>query len=307
MPLDSSELDKRLKKLRKSLQGLPKDPTPDAVHDLRTRTRRVESILDALELDSGENEKKLLAGLKSVRRRAGQVRDMDVLTADVVGLGLKDDPDCVVRLVHHLGGTRQLLARKLHSTVNENGPELRRRLKQARGKVDSVVTRFSKVKFDLDNKADGKAEEGPLHAMSVALRLYKELASVPRLGQDNLHAYRIEVKRLRYVLEMADSDAGKQKPFIEELKLVQDKIGEWHDWLEMSSIAQKVLRHDRGCKLVRRIEDIAKAKFAEALRVTEEMRQRYLLPTAKGSRKNKRTKQSEVPGPVLVAASEFVA
>ena len=72
MPLDGRELDKRLKKLRKSLQDFPDNPTPDEVHDLRTRTRRVESILEAFEMDFRRNEKKLLAGLSSVRSRAAE-------------------------------------------------------------------------------------------------------------------------------------------------------------------------------------------------------------------------------------------
>lgn len=87
MPLDSHELDQRLQKLSKNLKEFPNDPTADDVHDLRTRTRRVESILQALEMDSASNERKLLAGLKSVRSRAGKVRDMDVLTAYVRGIG----------------------------------------------------------------------------------------------------------------------------------------------------------------------------------------------------------------------------
>ena len=97
MPLDSRELSQRLQNLRRSLDRFPKDSSPDELHLLRSSTRRVESILKALDMNSSENEEKLLARPKSVRARAGKVRDMDVLTAYVVALGLKDDPNCVVR------------------------------------------------------------------------------------------------------------------------------------------------------------------------------------------------------------------
>src|ERR1700758_1178240 len=103
MPLDSRELRSRIGKLRKSAKNFPKDPTVDEVHDLRTRSRQVESILHGLNLDRASNEATLLQQLKPIRKRAGTVRDMDVLTSYIVGLGLKDDPNCVVRLVHHLG------------------------------------------------------------------------------------------------------------------------------------------------------------------------------------------------------------
>lgn len=307
MPLDSHELDQRLRKLSKSLKSLPSDPTADEVHDLRTRTRRVESILQALEMDSARNEKKLLAGLRSVRSRCGKVRDMDVLTGYVVGLGVNDDPNCVLRLVHSLGVERHHQARKLHSLVENNASELRRRLKQSRRKVDSAVDRFAKAKFDLE-KSSGDVEEAPLHAMSVALRLAKELSAVSRLGSKNLHTYRLEVKRLRYVLEMTDHDSGEEKPFLQELKRAQDAIGEWHDWLALAGMAHDVLRHDQGCKTLPKIEETVQKKYHEALRVTEQMRQRYLPPSAgKAQQKSKRSKRSPVLGPVLIATSEIAS
>ncbi len=301
MPLDARELDQRLRKLRKSLNGFSKSPTADEVHDLRTRTRRVESILQSLEMDSAANERKLLGELKPIRSRAGKVRDMDVLTSYVVGLGLKDDPDCVVRLVHHLGMERHRHGGKLYSTVRKSAPELDRRLKRTRRRMDSVVDRFVKAKFDLESKGD-RQHEKPLHAMSVALRLSKELAAVPRLGPNNLHAYRLEVKRLRYVLEMPDTEGGRSKAFIEALRLVQDSIGEWHDWIELSNIAHEVLQQHRGCEIVRKIEQIAHRKYSAALRITEKMRHRYLLPPG-----NKPRQRRQISGPVLVATSEIAA
>jgi CHAD domain-containing protein len=77
MPLDARELDRRVQKLRKSLKGFPQDPLSEEVHDLRTRTRRVESILQSLDMTSSGNERKILARLKIIRRRSGKVRDMD--------------------------------------------------------------------------------------------------------------------------------------------------------------------------------------------------------------------------------------
>src|SRR3954465_14559967 len=102
MPLDVRELRRRVDKLRKSLKAGSKNPTVDEVHDLRTRTRRAESILQGLWRDRSKHGKRLERELKQIRRAAGKVRDMDVLTSYVVGLGLKDDPNCLVRLVHHL-------------------------------------------------------------------------------------------------------------------------------------------------------------------------------------------------------------
>ena len=279
MPLNSRELSRRLQKLRKSLRNFPRDPTVDEVHNLRTRARRVEYMLEALEMDSTGNEKEILGHLKSIRTRAGEVRDCDVLTSYVVGLGLQDEPGCIIRLVHHLGVKRRRHAVKLHSLVQLDAKDLRRRLRRSQRKVESLVKRFAKTRLDLKGKHKSRGEGAPLHAMSVALRLSKELAAVTHLGPNNLHSYRIEVKRLRYVLEMAEEETGEQRRLIAELKQVQDKIGEWHDWVELTVIAQEVLQHGKNCSVIKKISGTAHGKFNQALRITEELRRRYLRET----------------------------
>ncbi len=304
MPLDLPELRRRIAKLRKTLNNFSKNPTVDRVHDLRTRTRRVESILHALDLDRSGSEKKLLDGLKAVRKKAGAVRDMDVLTSHVLELGTKEDPNCVVRLVHHLGNQRQRKAAKLYSTLKQDGSKLRTRLKHTRRHLDSALRMSQQSPQTLDLTRAGKA---PLHAISNTLLLTQELADVKRLGRDNLHQYRIGVKQLRYVLEMADESEDGQPRFMEELKTVQDAIGEWHDWVQLEHIARKVLKGDPNCRLIKKIHDISERKFAEGIRLTERMRRRYLIvPPPKNKRVSKRTR-ARVPGPVLVAASEMAA
>jgi CHAD domain-containing protein len=302
--LNARELDGRIRKLRKSLKGFPKDPTLEQVHDLRTRARRVEAILQALGMNVHRSARRVLAELKAVRKRSGKVRDMDVFTSHIVGLGPKDDPECVVRLVHHLGVERHRHAGKLHATVQSTAPDLRQRLKRARRRMDAILARFNKAKVDLDDKGGDQAQsdDAPLHAMADAMRLYRELAAVPRLGPNNLHAFRIEVKRLRYVLEMAEAHDQEQQPFLEELKKVQDAIGEWHDWLELTGIARHILQQHRGCKLVKKIDDICRKKYGEALRVAEQLRDRYLQANSAGKSSRRKRDEPAIPGPVLVAS-----
>ena len=307
MPLDGRELHHRVNQLRKSLKDVSKNPTVDEVHHLRTRTRRVESILQGLGLDTTSSEHKLRGGLKSVRKAAGKVRDLDVMTSYVVGLGLQDDPNCLVRLVHHLGTERQRKVAKLRAIVRREGPQARTRLKDAGRKLDSTVKKFSQATLSLDSKDNGK--EAPLHAMSVALRLSRELGGVRRLGRDNLHQYRIELKRLRYLLEMANGQRGAQQDLLDALQNVQDSIGEWHDWVELRGIAAKVLKQDPSCQFLKKIHDTSERKYAEALRLTEQMRRRYLQPgpAGKGMRAGSKGSRGPVSGPVLVATAEIAA
>jgi CHAD domain-containing protein len=47
---------------------------------------------------------------------------------------------------------------------------------------------------------------------------------------DNLHAWRIATKRLRYRAELlADSGNPVSKPLVKDLKEIQTALGDWHD------------------------------------------------------------------------------
>jgi hypothetical protein len=63
MALDPEEVQKPLSKLRKLLKKMPKQPTPDQVHDLRTNSRRLEATLTALKLDRKRRGKRVLKTL----------------------------------------------------------------------------------------------------------------------------------------------------------------------------------------------------------------------------------------------------
>ncbi len=195
--------------------------------------------------------------------------------------------------------------------MRRDAKELRRRLRRSQQKVESLVQQFAKTKAGLKLKLDSKSEDAPLHAMSVALGLVRELGTVTHLGPKNLHAYRIEVKRLRYVLEMAEEDTGEQHRLIAELKKVQDAIGEWHDWLELRDLAHQALQHGKNCHVMKKITETTHNKYSQALRITEEIRRHYLRAASadRGTASKGSTARQEIkfPDRVLVAASEIVA
>ena len=89
MELKPGNVQKPVRKLRKSLKSLASDPTTRNVHDLRTRLRRVEAIAGLLNAGGGKSRNPLLKALKPLRKAAGEVRDMDVLTAKARTLAKK--------------------------------------------------------------------------------------------------------------------------------------------------------------------------------------------------------------------------
>lgn len=293
MPLDRKQLHKPFRKLRKGLKGFPKQPSPDLVHDVRTSTRRIEAIVAALTLDSKPDVKRLLRRMSRVRKQAGKVRDMDVLTGFASQLSVDQEQDCVVQLVEFLGSQRYKKAAKLYSIVRDEVPALRRRLQQCSRRVEKFVGKGESPQNDRTAPADVTA---------LALRLSSELQSPAQLTRNNLHPYRLQAKQLQYVLQMGGDESPEKQRFVEKLKQVKDAIGEWHDWQELLSISGKVLDHDGNCRVLREIKSTCDHKFQHALVVTNEMRKQYLNFRRDGEVRGKR-----LPEPVLAAAAVVAA
>jgi CHAD domain-containing protein len=262
MAFDLDRVQKDIRKLRKFLKRTPKHPTPKQVHSLRTRTRRFESSLQALTPNAPANERHMLRTLAKLRRRAGKVRDLDVLTEYAATVPVNEEKDCLVELLEYLGAEHARQSKRLYSFAVQHGPSLRHRLKRTAAHLGTPA-------------ADGAPASSALgDAMLSELRLQRELAAPVRLNRKNLHPYRLKVKELRYVLEL-ESDPG-DRHVIETLGEMKDAIGEWHDWQELLTLASEHLPHGPECKLVRSFEGIVEQKFKHALSVTNNGRRHAL-------------------------------
>jgi CHAD domain-containing protein len=263
MALDQDRVQKPFRKLRKIVKKLPKLPSPEQVHDLRTNSRKIEAAAAALMLDSRKNMRRLLRELKPVRRGGGKVRDLDVLTGFAATLRPEEDQDCLIELLEHLGAERHRQAKKLHGQVRRYGPKITRHLKQG--------TKLLK-KLDESGGKAGKDSEWRADAASIALQFSGELRQWPALNTQNLHPFRKKAKELRYVLQMADNPDAD---LIESLGRTKDAIGEWHDWQELCAVAEKALDHGPGCQVMKLIKSNTNEKFERALAIANEMRKSY--------------------------------
>ena len=290
MALDTKRTYKPIRKLQKSVKSLSKQMSPPEVHDFRTRSRRTQAVLEALGLDQRPNERRMLKGLRKLRKRAGKVRDMDVLTTFTSQLQVDGDADCKVQLLEHLGTQRSKQTKKLRSLLKKNGSAVLKRLKRTSTRAEKLLQRAQR-------NGDGTAPT----AMAEALRLSSELADPPRLDRRNLHPYRLKVKQLRYVLEMAQN--SDQAKFVEKLGEVKDAIGEWHDWEELIAIAEDVIDHRPSCGLLRELKVISEEKYQRALQMANELRDKYVKASRAPGGKTSR----ELARPVLTATSAIAA
>jgi CHAD domain-containing protein len=261
MALDPKKLDKPLLKLHKLVQKMSKVPTQDEVHDVRTNTRRIEATLAALQLDRKRKGRRVLGAVTPMRKKAGDVRDMDVLTGFAATLSGDGDRQCLVKLLEHLGEERARSASRLRKTVANDRKAARKRLKSCSHVIEK----------NFNQQSAKQQRQWPVDATAEALHLSGELANWPKFSMQNLHPFRLKVKELRYVLQLA----GEDNDLTERLGEVKDEIGEWHDWTELSAIAKEELSSCKRCRVLGQIEKTAKRKFETAVRSAQRLRTQY--------------------------------
>jgi CHAD domain-containing protein len=294
MALDANRIGNTIEKLRKLLKKDSSLMTPDQVHTLRTHTRRVQAAVEAVEPLPRRNERRLFRGLRRMRKKAGKVRDLDVLTANLSGVKVEDHPDCLVQLMEHLGAQRFRRAKQLRASIRREGHSARRRLKVAARRLARII----------DHKSSpGNQQNAETVAAAKALELSSTLATPASLNRGNLHPYRLKVKELRYVLQTAQAHGNDR--FIEALGKSKDAIGEWHDWEELTAIAGDVLDDAPGCELMAKLKTIAGEKYESALSATNMLRARFAKQDR--HRKNRRAEVApQTSEPALEAVSALV-
>ncbi len=277
MALDAERAAKPVRRLRKLLKKMPAVANVDDIHHFRTSSRRLEATIYALSLDSGHSGRQVLRQISKLRKRAGKVRDMDVLTHYLSSVSPpKEEKECYVRLIEHLGVQRLKYAKKFDSARQEYASQLSKSLKRTSRQIEKFLPSIGKKVPDND--------EAIADVTASALTLLTALAKPARLGKVNLHPYRLEVKELRNVLQM--SEKSDREDFVLKLGEVKDAIGEWHDREELVVIAKTVLVHGANCRLPNGLRQIADGKYQNAIVLTENMRKRFLRIS---DRRNKRS------------------
>ena len=257
-----------LGELGKSLKSISGDAAPPAVHKLRTAARKVEAIATALEQLEGKESRRLLKSIGPMRKAAGGVRDMDVLLTNTRRLARYSSADSVARLVEQLEIARRNKANDLRRALNRKRDAARDNLKD-----------YSKlVRAEMQPGKHAAASNGHLSPTldgihSAAMNAVRELSAWPPLDAENIHAFRLKVKGLRYTLQLAGDAAPG---LLETLGDVQRRIGDWHDWQQLNEIAREILDPERDAALLDRIGRTTGRRFDRALAAAGALRAKYL-------------------------------
>jgi CHAD domain-containing protein len=252
MPVDLKRSRLVFQRLARELTKLAKSQAPESVHKFRTNSRRVEAVLSEVVPQLTRSDKKLLKLLSRLRKKAGRVRDLDVEIASLRSLKIPEGNGHKSEFLSALVQDRAKREKKLAKAFNrKTADEVRKRLKRAVSEIDI-----------------------PKDTEPLTLTLNK-LAKLGRehvtLTEKTLHQYRIIGKRARYMAELAGHDA-EAKRVVDQLKHMQDVIGDWHDWLKITQKAEALFGSVRDSALVAMLRNVTQAKFRQSVDAVAETR-----------------------------------
>ena len=250
-------LEKRIKGLTNDLSEavskLSDEVMPKNVHRLRTTIRRIESLVSYAHPCLGKKLERSLENLTELRKRAGKVRDIDVQT----------------KLLDQLANGSTASDRKILAELLEKKRERQaRRLVSSLGKLADAkfFSRMERIAEKAGTGASGPDRPlAPLEEARLQLaRLADDFASRQPLKPSRLHETRIRLKTIRYLAELAE-ESPERETFIDELKVVQDAVGEWHDWEELTKLAEKRFSERVNCALLREVRALFAASHASPI------------------------------------------
>lgn len=253
-------LEQQIKGLTRDLSevvsNLSKEATPKSVHRLRTTIRRIESLISYANPDLGKKLERSLERLEDLRKRAGKVRDIDVQTKLLGQLGNGSTAKDRKTLASLLEKKRDHQMKRLRSALTRHaGDKLFSRLERVAEKIGTGLFR--------DNPPLAPLEEARLKLSRLAANFSSHPAAKP-IKPNRLHEARIQLKKIRYLAELAD-DSGERKLFLTQLEAVQDDVGEWHDWEELTKLAEKRFADRVDCALLSEVRALFAARESAAV------------------------------------------
>jgi CHAD domain-containing protein len=277
--------------LEKRMRGLTEDlsaavskaadkPAPKGVHRLRTTIRRIESFISFVHPDLDKKLERSLEKMADLRKRAGKVRDLDV-QKDLLGtLGNRSAARDRKTLAQLLGKKRDRQAKRLESAV--------KKVQESKffARMEQIAEQAAVLK-DAKNRPLAPLEEARAQLAEMA----SDFALQPTLKPGRLHDARVTLKRIRYLAELAE-ETDEQKDFIGELKSVQDAIGDWHDWQELTDTAEKRFSDRVNCALLRESRVVLGARNSSAMSAVTKLFAQSLASAKKPPRSTRPSPQT---------------
>jgi CHAD domain-containing protein len=225
------------------------------VHRLRSATRRMEAQLVLLELSQTlppdmNQVRKVRKRLKTVRRAAGSVRDLDVQIKlidqaenELQNVAHDDQVRLAARQIsEHLQQQRGHEASRLERIVRSEGMKLATALHELESTVRLVqkpvvpakqlVTRIERWFYENSTRS-----HHPLSSPPRQNDLAGGLLAVEDRNIERFHKIRKVAKLCRYMLESLPRRSLAARHLTSQFEAIQEAGGHWHDWLLLEQTA----------------------------------------------------------------------
>ena len=242
-------VEKSLRKLLKSLEDFPAHPRPSYVHELRSQIRRLQAALAIPRVAHSHRAQSLGKEIEPIREASSRLRDTDVMFEKVLSLSQSANPDALIELLTYIAQVRDKNEHRLCRAVDRHGKTVRKNLKEELALIASLREGGSR-------RDKLSMSPGTLQSRVAQIRHEQDL------DENNLHSFRIQVKELRYLMQLGSEPDTKR---LENLKSVANAIGEWHDWAKLAKFAEKSLHPKRSIALLQRISATREGKLRVAL------------------------------------------
>ncbi len=267
------------------MRRLSHEGSPKHVHLLRTSCRRLDVIL----ANTPNHPNKLRQRLRKLRREAAKVRDLDVQLHALATVQLPLVADEQRRVTRRLEGKRARKEKELRDLVAKQR--------------DKVARPIKVVRADTSGASSAASRRYARTALDQFLRAADESRSNDDVAE--LHDFRLACKKARYLAEM--SDPKQARPVIQQLKLIQDAIGDWLDWEMLIASSQKALKNPGTSPLLTALRAQARSRMLNAQRVREEATTRLRELSSSLSREKAQSSASARKPPMRAAAAATLA
>lgn len=235
-----------LGKLSKLIVEVRREAEPEAIHQLRNTLLRVETLFPE---DPRVGQSKLILRLKKLRRKAGKVRDLDILEG---------------------------LAKDLRMGPRAERARLQSFLRKDRRKRKNKLVKYLQSTSVKRLSADLRAKRKELNAESAEDQLLREvLDRFAVLGEEQdyksrktLHTFRTGCKRLRYIAERTDHP--QTQAAVRQLRRIQDAVGAWHDVVNLIERSRELFGNAARNELLIHMREKEEALFKAALAKAEQ-------------------------------------
>ncbi len=214
---------------------------PDAIHDMRVASRRLQQILDLLYPKPQSREvRRLRRRIRRCRRALGDIRNCDVLLAHVQRLLARKRAarrEAWTAIEHYLLARRAAnFPRAMRKLSRINLAVFYVRMRQCLGEAaaaDSPLEAHPAGSAGLDElPAPRPFPEQIARALDAVWSAFADQIALSRRDPRApvIHGVRIAAKRLRYLLEVVhEFDVGGSGEALAWLRQLQQHLGDWHD------------------------------------------------------------------------------